>query len=77
MSNINKWFSGSKILSKAFVSTMNDLDDGTGAYAVDMENVFHAHYKWETDVTIFYPIIGPEATFDSFPFDTCYSRRNC
>jgi hypothetical protein len=76
MSNIIKWFSGSEILSEAFVFTATDVNDGTGAYAVGMENAFHARYKWDKDATIFYPIIGPEETFYSFPFDDCYSRRN-
>jgi hypothetical protein len=73
-SNIVKWVPGSSILSEAFVFTEEDLNDGTGAYAVGMENAFHARYQWEKDGPIFYPI-GPE-TLPSFPYNDCYSRRN-
>jgi hypothetical protein len=45
LTNIVKWFSANTILSKAFVFTENDLNDGTGAYAVGMENAFHVRYK--------------------------------
>ena len=77
MSNITKWFSASEILSKAFLFTAQDLDNGSAAYAVGMENAFHARYKWEKDATICHPIICPEqATLGYFPFDNCYSRRN-
>jgi hypothetical protein len=74
LSNIVKWFSGSAILSEAFVFTENDLNDGTGAHSVGMENAFHARYKWEKDETMLFPI-GPE-TLESFPYSDCYSRRN-
>jgi hypothetical protein len=76
VSNVVKWFSGAAILSEAFVFTENDLNNGTGAYSVGMENAFHARYKWEKEESNFYPIIGPEVTLESFPFDDCYSRRN-
>jgi hypothetical protein len=76
VSNIVKWISGAGILSEAFVFTEKDVNDGTGAYAVGMENAFHARYKWEKDHAIFYPIIGQEATLPSFPFEDCYSRRS-
>jgi hypothetical protein len=77
MSNVVKWFCGSSILSKAFVFTANDLNKGTGAYAVGMENAFHARFYWEKgEESIFYPIIGPDAMLESFPFEDCYSRRN-
>jgi hypothetical protein len=77
MSSIIKWFSGNEILSDNFgVFAADDLNDGTCAYAVGIENAFHARYKWEKEVTIFYPIIGPDAMFDYFPFDDCYSHRN-
>jgi hypothetical protein len=74
MSKIVKWFSRSAKISKVFVFTENDLNDGTGAYAVGMDNVFHACYKWERDETILYPI-GPE-TLESFPYSNCYLRCN-
>jgi hypothetical protein len=74
LSNIVKWFPGTAILSEAFVFSANDLDDGTGAYAVGMENAFHARFKWEKDAPIYHPIV-PE-TLLSFPYDDCYSRRN-
>ena len=54
LSNIVKWFPGTAILSEAFVFSANDLDDGTGAYAVGMENAFHGCYKWEKDSTIYF-----------------------
>jgi hypothetical protein len=73
-SNIVKWVPGSSILSEAFVFTEKDLNDGTAAYAVGMENAFHARYQWEKDGLFFYPI-GPE-TLPSFPYNDCYSRRN-
>jgi hypothetical protein len=74
ISNIVKWFSGTSILSEAFVFTENDLNTGLGAYSVGMENVFHARYRWEKDNSIFYPI-GPE-TIASFPYNDSYSCRN-
>jgi hypothetical protein len=74
LSNIVKWFPGTAILSEAFVFSANDLDDGTGAYAVGMENAFHARFKWEKDAPTYHPIV-PE-TLLSFPYDDCYSRRN-
>jgi hypothetical protein len=76
VTNIVKWFSSPAILGEAFVFTKKDLNDGTGAYAVGMENAFHARFRWEKDDDIFYPIIGQEATLSSFPFDDCYSRRS-
>jgi hypothetical protein len=58
MSNIVKtWFSGTAIMSKAFVFTENTLDNGTGAYAVGMENAFLASYKWEKDKPIFTQLV--------------------
>jgi hypothetical protein len=76
VSNVVKWFPEAALLSEAFVFTENDLNKGTGAYAVGMENAFHARYKWEKDESLFFPIIGPDATLESFPFEDCYSRRN-
>jgi hypothetical protein len=74
MSNIVKWFSGTAIMSKAFVFTDNALKNGTGVYAVGMEKAFLASFKWEKDKPIFYPI-GPE-TFTSFPYNDCYLCHN-
>jgi hypothetical protein len=74
MSNVVKWIPGTSILSEAFVFLEKDLNEGTGAYAMGMENAFHARYKWEKDGRIFSPI-GPE-TLPSFPYNDCYSRRN-
>jgi hypothetical protein len=53
-------FCSSEIPSKAFIFTVHELDDGTAAYDVGIENAFHARYKCEKDATICYPIIGPE-----------------
>jgi hypothetical protein len=60
MSNITKRFLAGKIISKAFTFTSQDLDNGAAAYAVGMENAFHACYKWEKEESICYPIIGPK-----------------
>ncbi len=74
VSNIFKWISGAAILSEAFVFTEKDINDGTGAYSIGMDNAFHARYKWVKDDSNFSLIIGQEATLLSFPFDDCYSR---
>jgi hypothetical protein len=76
VSNVVKWFYGATILSEAFLFTENDINNGTGAYAVGMENSFHARYKWQKDESIFDPIGPGEAALQSFPYDDCYSRRN-
>jgi hypothetical protein len=70
ISNIVKWFSGTSILSKAFIFTENNLNTGVDDYLVRMENAFHTCYKWEKDESIFYPI-GPE-TIASFRYNDCY-----
>jgi hypothetical protein len=62
VSNIFKWISGAAILSKVFVFTEKDINDGTGTNAVGIDNAFHARYKWEKDKPIVYPIIGQEVT---------------
>jgi hypothetical protein len=64
------------ILSKAFVFTEKDLNDGTGTYSVGMENAFHTCYKWVKDDSNFSSIIGQEVTLSSFPFNNCYSRHS-
>jgi hypothetical protein len=50
----------------------NNLNKGTGAYAIGMENAFQACYKWQKDKSQFHPILGPDALLETFPFEDCY-----
>jgi hypothetical protein len=74
LSNVVKWIPATAIQSEAFVFTEAEVDTGAGAYAVGMDNAYHARYQWEKDQMLF-DRISPE-TFQSFPFNDCYSRRN-
>jgi hypothetical protein len=76
VSKIVKWFSGTALLSKLFAFTENNLNKGTGAYAIGMENAFQACYKWQKDELLFYPILGPDALQESSPFQDCYLRHS-